>query len=41
MRILIVAAVVSGLGTAPVLSQTISGPPVIGVIKAFDGKTMA
>jgi hypothetical protein len=41
MRILIVAAVVSGLGTAPVLSQTISGPPVIGVIKSFDGKTMA
>jgi hypothetical protein len=41
MRNLIVAALASALGTAPAMSQTISGPPVVGVVKSFDGKTMA
>jgi len=41
MRLLPVVVIMSALGTTPALTQTTSGPPVAGVIKSFNGKTMS
>ncbi len=41
MRALLVTAVMITLGATPAVTQTISGPPVIGTVKSFDGKSVS
>src|SRR6478672_10892739 len=41
MRLFLIAAITSALGATPALAQAKSGPPVAGVIRSFDGKTVS
>ena len=39
MRQLLIAGIISALGATPALTQTKSGPPVVGIIESSDGKS--
>ena len=41
MRQLLIAEIISALGATPALTQTKSGPPVVGIIQSSDGKIVS